>query len=122
MNQAEIDAAELLRETPQPYNLGAGADTGAIHSTMSIPFDQTLAKLRILERRAREEAERARKEFERKKREIWQPVYEANERHARCSSAYMARARELGYCGSCEKPLGECQCVALASSSDQPNE
>ena len=83
---------------------------------MSIPFDQQLAKLRILERRAKEEAHKARAEYERQKNELWKGVHEVNERYARCSAAYFQRARELGYCGACEKPLTECRCIFLAST------
>lgn len=83
---------------------------------MSIPFDQQLAKLRILQRRAKEEMDKARAEYERQKNELWKPVYEANEHYARCCTAHYQRARELGYCGCCEKPLSECHCVFLASS------
>ena len=83
---------------------------------MSIPFDQQLAKLRILERRAKKEADRAKSEYEKRTQELWKPVHEASERYARCSIIYMQRARELGYCGACEKPLSECCCIFLAST------
>ena len=83
---------------------------------MSIPFDQQLAKLRILERRAQKELDKAQAEYERQKDELWKPVYEASERHVRHFSAYFQRAKELGYCGNCEKLLTECHCIALASS------
>lgn len=83
---------------------------------MTIPFDQKLAKLRLLERRAEVEHDKAHAEFERIKDEAWKPVYEARERLVRVQMAYLERARELGYCGNCEKLLTECQCVTLAKA------
>lgn len=84
---------------------------------MAIPFDQRLVKLRIKMRRADEECDRRLAAYEKARQEAWQPVCEAQKVRTDLSEEYMRLARELGYCGSCEKAIEECQCVWMASSS-----
>jgi hypothetical protein len=78
---------------------------------MALPSDQQLAKLRIL----MAQSERRLKSMEEKHRELEEPVRrEATDLWLK----FYERARELGYCGVCELPLTECQCVTLASSEN----
>lgn len=84
---------------------------------MSIPFDQRLAKLRILMRRADVAYEQAEKEYNRMCEEARKPVHAAHEEKVRLFSEYDRIARELGYCGNCGNPLKDCRCVWLAGAA-----
>ena len=77
---------------------------------MSLPSDQKLAKLRILLRRA----DAAYEETARQARDA---VMRAADERNRLYAEYRARAKDLGYCGNCEKPLGECNCIFLARAT-----
>lgn len=78
---------------------------------MSIPFDQELAKRRLLYQRAQREFEQRRADYERIKREAFALVSEAEKARNDAYWAYEHRARELGYCGNCQNPLSECRCA-----------
>lgn len=72
---------------------------------MPLPPDQQLAKLRIFIKRAEEDSKAAE-----------EAVHQAQVVHSEklgvvnaFRDQFYARARELGYCPICEKPLAECE-------------
>ena len=84
---------------------------------MSIPYDQRIAKLRILIRRADAFYAAQKRVYDDVVKQAYEPVYRASEDRVRLFSQYMQIARELGYCGTCEKPSDECRCVWLAKAN-----
>jgi hypothetical protein len=70
---------------------------------MSIPFDQELTKIRIRMEKAEVEHAKAR-DLEFATRQVLEQL----------CIAYYQRAKELGYCGVCEKEFAECKCISLA--------
>lgn len=84
---------------------------------MTIPFDQRIAKLRILLRRADAFYEAQKRAYDAVVQEAYKPVHAAEEERVRLFTEYMEVTRQLGYCGTCEKPIDECQCVWLAKAT-----
>lgn len=86
---------------------------------MTIPFDQRLAKLRILCRRANTFYEAQKRAYDSVVAQAYEPVRAADSERVRVFSEYMDLARELGYCGNCEKLLDQCQCVWMARAESK---
>jgi hypothetical protein len=90
----------------------------ADEESMAIPFDPRLTKLRILIERAERVFRQREAEYKRimeeAERTARAPVDEAQKQMWALMDERMQIAHEMGYCGRCDKPLSECQCVAFA--------
>jgi hypothetical protein len=85
---------------------------------MAIPFDPRLTKLRILIERAERVLRQREAEYKRimeeAERTASAPVDAAQKQMWALMEERERIARELGYCGRCDKRLSECLCVAFA--------
>lgn len=89
---------------------------------MSIPFDQRLSKLRLLLRRADTRYAEQKRIYDDIVEKAYEPVHLAGEERVRIFTEFMSIAKELGYCGGCEKTLHECNCVWLARAATSATE